>query len=122
MPNSAATFSAVSGMLSMPYFSFIAGFTKRQPMVVSSIFAVRENAESAFASTNGARDMLSTPPAITSDISPHLIARAAIAIASRLDPHRRLTVVPGTPVGKPASRSAMRPTLRLSSPAWLAQP
>ena len=109
-------------MLSMPYFAFIAGLTKRQPIVVSSIFAAREKAESAFAMTNGARDMLSTPPAITSDISPHLMARAAMATASRLEPQRRLTVVPGTSVGRPASSSAMRPTLRLSSPAWLAQP
>jgi hypothetical protein len=32
---SSATFSAVSGIASMPYFDFIFGFTKRQPMVVS---------------------------------------------------------------------------------------
>ena len=31
-------------------------------------------------------------------------------------------VRPGTLAGNPASRSAMRATLRLSSPAWLAQP
>lgn len=31
-------------------------------------------------------------------------------------------VTPGTLSGKPASNSAMRATLRLSSPAWLAQP
>ncbi len=67
MPNSVATFSAVSGIESIPYFAFISGLTKRQPMVVSSIFAARENAASALASTNGARVMLSTPPAIISD-------------------------------------------------------
>jgi acetyl-CoA acetyltransferase len=39
-------------------------FTKRQPMVVSWISAWRENAVSALGMTNGARDMLSTPPAI----------------------------------------------------------
>ena len=122
MPNSCATFSAVSGIESIPYFAFISGFTKRQPMVVSSILAVRENAPTAFASTNGARVMLSTPPAIASAASPHLIARAAMAIASRLEPHRRLTVAPGTSCGMPASSSAMRATLRLSSPAWFAQP
>ena len=120
--NSAATFSAVSGIESMPYFAFISGLTKRQPIVVSSIFAARENALSALPMTNGARDMLSTPPAIISDVSPLLIARAAMAMASMLDPHSRLTVVPGTSTGSPASSSAMRPTLRLSSPAWLAQP
>jgi hypothetical protein len=32
---SAATFSAVSGIESTPYFAFISGLTKRQPMVVS---------------------------------------------------------------------------------------
>ena len=32
---SSATFSAVSGMESMPYCAFIFGFTKRQPIVVS---------------------------------------------------------------------------------------
>ena len=42
--------------------------------------------------------------------------------ASRLEPHNRLTVVAGTEVGRPASSSPMRPTLRLSSPAWLAHP
>ncbi len=45
-------------------FAFISGLTKRQPIVVSSIFAARENALSALAITNGARVMLSTPPAI----------------------------------------------------------
>ena len=72
--------------------------------------------------TKGARDMLSTPPAIISSASPALIARAAIVTASMPEPQRRLTVVPVTSVGRPASSSAMRATLRLSSPAWLAQP
>jgi hypothetical protein len=31
-------------------------------------------------------------------------------------------VLAGTVTGSPASKSAMRATLRLSSPAWLAQP
>ena len=48
---------------------------------------------------------------------PLLIARAAVATASRLDPQRRLTVEPGTSFGNPASSRAMRATLRLSSPA-----
>ena len=38
------------------------------------------------------------------------------------EPQRRLTVAPPTDSGKPASSAAMRATLRLSSPAWLAQP
>ena len=122
MPNSAATFSAVSGMESTPWRSFISRLTKRQPIVVSSIFALRENAASALPITKGARDMLSTPPAIISSASPLLMARAAVPSASRPEPHRRLTVEPGTCTGRPASSALMRATLRLSSPAWLAQP
>src|ERR1019366_2870655 len=68
------------------------------------------------------RDMLSTPPAITREFSPVLIARAAAETASMLEPHNRFTVVPGTVCGRPASNSAMRATLRLSSPAWFAHP
>ena len=49
---------------------------------------LREKAASALAITKGARDMLSTPPAITSELSPVLMARAAIEIASRLEPHK----------------------------------
>src|SRR5205823_4395056 len=62
-------------MESVPYFAFISGLTKRQPMVVSSSFAEREKALSALPRTKGARDMLSTPPAITSSASPDLMAR-----------------------------------------------
>jgi hypothetical protein len=50
------------------------------------------------------------------------MARAAVPTASRLEPHRRLMVPPPTSIGRPASSAAMRATLRLSSPAWLAQP
>ena len=66
--------------------------------------------------------MLSTPPAIIRSASPDRIARAAVPTASMLEPHRRLMVAPGTSTGSPASSAAMRATLRLSSPAWLAQP
>ena len=48
--------------------------------------------------------MLSTPPAMTSDISPLPIARAACTMASRLDPHNRLTVDPGTSFGRPGQQ------------------
>ena len=67
--------------------------------------------------TKGARDMLSTPPAIMSSVSPDLIERAASPMASMPEPHRRFSVVPGTSIGSPASRPDMRATLRLSSPA-----
>ena len=100
----------------------MSGLTKRQPMVVSSIFALRENADSALPMTNGARDMLSTPPAIMIWVSPHLMARDAGPTASRLEPHNRFTVAPGTVSGNPARSNAMRATLRLSSPAWLTHP
>ena len=66
--------------------------------------------------------MLSTPPASIRSASPVLMARAAVPTASRPEPHSRFTVPPGTVVGRPASSAAMRATLRLSSPAWLAQP
>ncbi|CAJ2790382.1 Uncharacterised protein [Burkholderia pseudomallei] len=86
-------------------------------MVVSKISAWRENALVALPVTNGARLMLSTPPAIIRLASPALIARAARPIASIPEPQRRLIVAPGTACGKPASSSDMRATLRLSSPA-----
>jgi hypothetical protein len=97
-------------------------FTKRQPMVVSYTALLREKALSALGMTKGARLMLSTPPAIISAASPALIARAAVPTASMPEPQRRFMVVPGTATGRPARRAAMRATLRLSSPAWLAQP
>ena len=66
--------------------------------------------------------MLSTPPAITISKSPDLIPRAAIPTASIPEAHKRFMVMPGTSIGRPASNVAMRATLRLSSPAWFAQP
>ena len=46
----------------------------------------------------------------------------AMATASRPDPQSLFTVTPGTSTGSSASSVAIRATLRLSSPAWLAQP
>ena len=117
-----ATFSAVSGIESTPYFSFISLLMKRQPMVVSYTALLRLKADSALGMTKGARLMLSTPPAIIRPASPALMARAAEPTASSPEPHRRLMVAPGTSMGRPASRLDMWATLRLSSPAWLAQP
>ena len=54
--------------------------------------------------------------------SPVAMARAALAMASIPDPHSRFTVAPGTSTGRPASRTAIRATFLLSSPAWLAAP
>ena len=83
---------------------------------------MRWKAASLLPVTNGARVIDSTPPAIPSSISPALIARAAAPTASRPEAHRRLMVAAGVRSGSPASSAAMRATLRLSSPAWLAQP
>ena len=77
---------------------------------------------SGFCTTHGARLIDSTPPAMHTVSSPAAIARLALNAASIPEPHSRLTVAPGTDVGSPASRTAMRATLRLSSPAWLASP
>src|SRR5437660_417469 len=65
--------------------------------------------------------MLSTPPAATSSASPVLMRRAACAAASRPLAQSRFTVTPGTRSGSPASSTAMRATLRLSSPVCLRQ-
>ena len=51
-------------MESVPYSACILGFTKRQPMVVSWTALARVKAVVAFGMTNGARLMLSTPPAM----------------------------------------------------------
>ena len=67
--------------------------------------------------TNGARVIDSTPPAMANSVSPQRIARAASPMALRPEAQSRLTVTPGTRIGQPASSSAMRATLRLSSPA-----
>ena len=104
-------------MACVPCAAFIRGLTKRHPIVVSCTALVRAKAVSAFGITKGARVMLSTPPAIMRSQSPARIARAAMPIASMPDPQSRFTVVAGTATGIPASSTAMRATLRLSSPA-----
>ncbi len=95
------------------------GFTPQQ---LGILVDAEATASAAFAMTNGARDMCSTPPATTRSASPSAIMRPACATASRPEPQRRLTVTPGTEAGIPVSRSAIRATSRLSSPAWFAQP
>src|ERR1700733_8382121 len=122
MLNSSATLSAVAGIASIPYFVNMAGFGKRQPMVLSSNFKFREKAVSDFPNTKGARDILSTPPAMTTSTSPLFMHRAALITASRLEPQSRFTVTPGTSFGSPASNGAIRAMFRLSSPAWFAHP
>jgi len=54
--------------------------------------------------------------------SPEPMARAAVVTASSPDAQSRFRVAPGTESGIPASSTAIRATLRLSSPDWLAAP
>src|SRR5206468_14331 len=61
-------------------------------------------------------------PARKTSRAPARVACAALATAWSAGPHSRLTVCPGTSTGSPASSAAIRATLRLSSPAWLAHP
>ena len=72
--------------------------------------------------TQGARDIDSTPPATTMSAAPALTMWLAMVMALIPDAHSRLTVMPGTVSGKPASSQAIRATLRFSSPAPLALP
>ena len=51
-----------------------------------------------------------------------MIACDAETTADSPDAQSRFSVTPATDSGSPASSSAMRATLRLSSPAWFAQP
>jgi hypothetical protein len=91
-------------------------------MVVSWISAWRGKGVSLFPITKGARVIDSTPPAMQMSASPVRIARAAAATASRPEAQSRLRVKAGVVSGRSAISVAMRATLRLSSPAWLAQP
>src|SRR3546814_7542815 len=96
--------------------------TNRQPIFVSSSLAVLAEAALDFPITKGARVIDSTPPARTRFAADEQTARAACATASSPDAHNLFTVVPGQETGIPASNADIRATLRLSSPAWFAQP
>ena len=87
-----------------------------------SVRSPRGNALSGFAVTSGARDIDSTPPATKRSPSPAITAWHAPTTAESPDAQSRLTVTPATESGRPASSAAMRATLRLSSPAWFAEP
>lgn len=122
IPKRSRSCSLASPRLTVHSFG-IRGLTSRQPSVVeTAVTSPAGNGFADFGSTHGARVMDSTPPVSTTSASPDSIVRLAVIAASRLDPHSRLTVVPGTLTGSPASSAAMRPTLRLSSPAPLALP
>ena len=122
-PKRSATFSPVSPIDSSGNIASRRGFGKRQPSVVSQVvWFPRGNACSGFPVTKGARVIDSAPPATKSSPSPAFTAWHAETTAERPDAQRRLTVTPATSCGSPASKAAMRATLRLSSPAWLAAP
>ena len=98
------------------------GLMKRQPSVLSwSVASPRGTARGfgitaarATSTRRRPRRTRSASPATTAWRAPidRLQARAAEAVDRRA----------GTVTGRPASSRAMRATLRLSSPAWLAQP
>ena len=101
----------------------IFGLTIRQPRAEFHICSCEVGyGFDGFSTTQGARVMLSTPHAMVMSASPTATVRDAPKIASMPLPHNRLTVAAGIVVGSPASSNAMRPTLRLSSPAPLASP
>lgn len=98
------------------------GLVKRQPMEVSKDAPGLANALAGFSITHGALVIDSTPPATTTSASPAAMRARAVVTAVSPEAQSRLTVKPGTESGRPARRAAMRATLRLSSPAWLAAP
>ena len=101
----------------------IRSLTSRQPRVVETAVTLPAGyARDGLGSTHGARVIDSTPPASTTSASPASMVREPCIAASSDEPQSRFTVTAGTETGSPASSTAIRPTLRLSSPAWLAQP
>jgi hypothetical protein len=96
--------------------------TSRQPSRVSTISILFGSASSGRGTTKGARLIASTPPASRMSASPAAIVRAATVKASMPEAHSRLSEAPGTESGRPASSTAIRATLRFSSPAPLALP
>src|SRR5207245_10176216 len=102
--------------------SLVSGLGMRHRLAVSQAVACPGPPSRFLGIANGARLMLSTPPATKTSPSPALIARAAALIAESPEEHRRLKVTAATETGKPARRAAIRATFRLSSPAWFAQP
>ena len=70
----------------------------------------------------GTRDMLSTPAPITTSCAPESTPWAAKFTACWPEPQKRLMVVPGTSMGKPAIRTAARPMFMPCSPVWVTQP
>jgi hypothetical protein len=117
-----ATFSAVSGMESTPYISFISLLTKRQPMVVSYTALLR--AEGALGLGHHERRAAHALDA-AGDHQPGFAGLdGARGAAHGIETGAAQAVDGGARhVQRQAGQQrAMRATLRLSSPAWLAQP
>src|SRR5579859_6878431 len=70
----------------------------------------------------GTRDMLSMPPATTTSPRPSIMLCAAIFTACKLEAQKRLTVVPPTVSGRPASATTRRARFIPCSPSGKAQP
>jgi hypothetical protein len=122
-PQRSATFSPVSPIDSSGNIASSRGLGNRQPSVVSyAVWWPRGNACSGFVMASGARLFDSAPPATKRSPSPAATAWQADTTADSPDAQSRFTVTPATLSGRPASNDAMRATLRLSSPAWFAQP
>ena len=77
-------------MVSAPNRLSIFGLGKRAPSEESNTVKFLVKGWSALPTTNGARVMLSTPPAMHTSASPQVMACAAPTSALRPDPHSRL--------------------------------
>ena len=122
MPNRSASCSLASPSETV-HSAGIRSFTSRQPSVVETAVTLPAGkARDGLGSTHGARVIDSTPPVSTTSASPDSMVREPAIAASSDEPQSRFTVTAGTDVGRPASSTAIRPTLRLSSPAPLALP
>src|ERR1700730_18144783 len=70
----------------------------------------------------GTRDMFSTPAPITMSWAPDMTPWAAKLTACWPEPQKRLIVVPGTSMGKPAIKAPARAMFTPSSRVWVTQP
>ena len=66
--------------------------------------------------------MLSVPAAIITSASPTRMRSAAICTALRPEAQKRLTVMPATLLGRPASTAPIRATFSPCGPSGMAQP
>src|SRR5918996_1972839 len=70
----------------------------------------------------GTRDIISTPPEITTSSWPDQTAAAALKLVCIDEPHCRSTVVPQTLTGQPAVSAAFRPMFQACSSICVTQP